>query len=157
MHLNRNLLACCVLGTIVSCQIDQRSLTEVARPPRSSAVVTAPSTATLSPDGDTFLNIDATNYSTDTTLNVYTWPDNRIANAIVMKFDLASIPGGSTISSATLNLYLDSSDATIDPTYTVTVHQVINKNPDVSRATGYTYDGVNGWTASTCCYTNIPL
>ncbi len=74
-----------------------------------------------------------------------------------MKFDLASIPPGSTVSSATLNLYLVESDATVDPTYTVTVHKVVNKNPEVSQATGYTYDGVNGWTPNSCCYNNVPL
>src|SRR2546429_8766278 len=74
------------------------------------------------------------------TLNLYTWPDNKIANAVVMKFDLASIPAGSTISSATLNLNLVESDGMTEPTYTVTAHRIVNKNPDLARATGYTYE-----------------
>src|SRR5204863_8233275 len=93
----------------------------------------------------------------DVTLNVYTWPDSKSANAIVIKFDLAGIAVGSTISSATLSLNLTASDATADPSYTVTVHRIVNKNPDVTRATGYTYDGTNSWTPNTCCYNNIPL
>jgi hypothetical protein len=140
-----------------SCERDQRSLTDVGRPPRATVTVTSPSTTTISPNGDTWLGLDAVSYASDTSLNVYTWPDNKIANAIVMKFDFAGIPAGSAITSATLNLYLDSSDATIDPTYTVTVHQIINKNADPTRATGYTYDGVNGWTPNTCCSNNVPL
>src|SRR5205814_5823914 len=96
--------------------------------------------AVLSPTGDTYLGIDATNYASGTTLNVYTWPNDTIANAIVMKFDLASIPTGSTVSSATLRLNLTESDATADPTYTVTAHKIINRNADPARATGYTYD-----------------
>src|SRR2546422_5617199 len=38
-----------------------------------------------------------------------------------------------------------------------TVHRIVNKNPDPTRATGYTFDGVNSWTPNTCCYNNVPL
>ena len=139
----------------VSCQ-DERSITAARRVPRFAASVQT-ATVVISPTADGFLNIDATNYGTSSVLSVYTWPDHKIANASVLKFDLASIPAGATISSATLNLNLTESDATADPTYTVTVHKILNKNPDVSRATGYTYDGTNAWTPNTCCYNNIPL
>src|SRR2546427_4170469 len=74
-----------------------------------------------------------------------------------MKFDLASIPPGSTVSSATLTLNLVASDATTDPTYTVTAHAIVNKNPVLTSTTGYTYDGVNSWTPNTCCYNSVPL
>src|SRR5438105_9617392 len=139
----------------VSCQ-DERSITDARHAPRIAASVQT-STAVISPTADGFLNINATNYASSATLNVYTWPDNKIANAIVLKFDLSSIPPGATISSAALNLNLTGSDATGDPTYTVTVHKIVNKNPDLTRATGYTYDGANAWTQNTCCYNNIPL
>jgi len=109
------------------------------------------------PAGDTYLNINATNNAAGATLNLYTWPDGKSANAIVMKFDLAGIPAGSTISSATLSLNLTASDATTELSYRVTVHRIVNKKPDVARATGYTYDGINSWTPNTCCYNNIPL
>src|SRR5207244_8595221 len=46
---------------------------------------------------------------------------------------------------------------TLFRSYTVTVHQIVNFNPDVTTATGYTYDGVNGWTPTGCCPYNIPL
>src|SRR5438132_8641909 len=103
------------------------------------------------------LIINATNNVAGATLNLYTWPDGKSANAIVMKFDLAGIPAGSTISSATLSLNLTASDATTELSYRVTVHRIVNKKPDVARATGYTYDGINSWTPNTCCYNNIPL
>src|SRR5205814_6895476 len=64
---------------------------------------------------------------------------------------------GSTVSSATLTLNLVASDATTDPTYTVTAHAIVNKNPVLTAATGYTYDGVTSWTPNTCCYNNVPL
>ncbi|HVH10534.1 MAG TPA: DNRLRE domain-containing protein [Gemmatimonadales bacterium] len=125
--------------------------TPPAPPPRP------PAPSAIPPTQDTYLNIDATNYATDTTLNVYTWPSNKIANAIVMKFDLTQTPPDSTVVGATLNLYLSASDATTDPTYHVTVHPIVNKSPDLTRATGYTYDGVNPWTPNACCYQNIPV
>jgi hypothetical protein len=132
------------------------------RPPEPSAPRDVPAAAQSSstvipPTSDTYLNISAVNAATDTLLALYTWPNDTVANAIVMKFDLAGIPTGSTILSATLNLYLAGSDASTDPTYTVTVHKIVNKNPDLTRATGYTYDGVNGWTPNACCRNNVPL
>src|SRR5256885_9251571 len=139
----------------VSCQ-DERSITDAPHPRRLAASAQA-STAVIGPSGDTFLGLDAANHSTNTLLAVYTWPNDTIANAIVMKFSLASIPAGSTISSAILSLYLTQTDATTDPTYTVTAHNIINKNPVPARATGYTYDGVNGWTPNACCRNHVPL
>jgi hypothetical protein len=44
------------------------------------------------PADDTSLNIDTTNYSRHAMLMTYTWPDNKAANAIVMKFDLSALP-----------------------------------------------------------------
>jgi chitodextrinase len=117
----------------------------------------ATTTVMLRPLADTFLNTDSSVNSTLNTLNTYTWPANRIANAILLKFDLTVIPKGATIQSATLNLALVESDAMTDATYTVTAHKIINKTPDFIRATGFTYDGVNAWTANTCCVNQAPL
>jgi hypothetical protein len=114
-------------------------------------------TVTLSPI-DTTLNIDTTNYSTNTKLFTYTYPANRVANAILMKFDLSQIPANATIQSATLRLSLIEMDGnTTDPNYSVSLHQIINRNPDLALATGTRADGVNNWTPSSCCYQNIPL
>ena len=130
-------------------------------PSTSGSVTTAAAaetgTVVLSPSADTYLNISEVNHATDTLLHVYTWPSYEIANATLMKFDLASIPAGSSISRATLNLYLAEADPSTDSLYTVTAHAIVNKNPDLTRATGYTYDGVNGWTPNSCCYNNAPL
>jgi hypothetical protein len=110
----------------------------------------------LSPQ-DTFLNLDAINNVSGGTLNTYTWPSNKVANAILMKFDLSGLPAGAVIQSAMLNMALTDSDASTDASYRVTAHKIINKNPDLTKATGMTYDGVNAWSASTQCYNNIPL
>src|SRR5213592_4143388 len=149
-------LALSIALIVGSCQ-DQSSVTEAPHAPHAAVIAAPLQTTAISPTGDTYLNINATNNAAAPTLNLYTWPDARSANAIVMKFDLASIPAGSTVSSATLHLNLTGSDASADPTYTVTVHRIVNKNPVVSSATGYTYDGSNSWTPNSCCYNNIPL
>src|SRR5437762_8996598 len=131
---------------VVSCQ-DQRSVTEAPHAPRADATV-APATVVISPTTDTYLNINATNNVADVTLNVYTWPDTKSANVIVMKFDLASIPAGSTISSATLSLNLTVNDASADPTYRFTAYKIVNKNTVLTIEMSYTYYSVKSWT----CY-----
>lgn len=114
-------------------------------------------TVTLSPI-DTTLKLDTTNTVNDPQLYLYTYPSNRIANAVVMKFDLSQIPANATIQGATLQLSLIAMDsATTDPTYNISLHQIINRNPDPARATGYTSDGTTPWTANTCCQNNVPL
>jgi hypothetical protein len=110
----------------------------------------------LAPE-DTFINVDATNYSTSPRLHTYTWPDNRVANAILMKFDLAGIPAGAVVEEATLHLALVESDGAPEGTYTVTAHKVVGQNPVIAGATGYTADGVTGWTPNACCYGQMPL
>lgn len=130
----------------------QSAAVSVATPAASQSA-----TVTLSPAADTYLNLDAGVNSTEPTLNTYTWPANRIANTVLMKFNLSGIPAGAIIESATLNLSLVEADTEAESTYTVAVHKMTNKNPDLTRANGYTYDGVNGWTANACCDSNIPL
>ena len=125
----------------------------VSAPPPSSTATTMK----ISPAGDTFLNIDTSVNGAEPTLNTYTWPANRVANAVLMKFTLSSLPAGAVIQSATLNLSLVESDTTSDATYNVGVHKLINRNPDLTRATGATYDGTNAWTANSCCNNNYPL
>jgi hypothetical protein len=117
----------------------------------------ATTTVLLRPAADTFLNLDRNVNATSEFLNTYTWPDNQIANVILMKFDFSGIPKGATIQSATLNLALIESDPSADGSYTVTAHKIINQNPDLTRATGLTYDGINGWTPNSCCFGQIPL
>ena len=109
------------------------------------------------PPQDTYVALDAVNYSNDALLSTYTWPDNRIANAIVMKFDLSSLPQGADLQEATLHLALVESDTSSTPTYTVTAHKLVGRNPVIDAATGYTFNGVSSWSANECCYKGIPL
>jgi hypothetical protein len=122
----------------------------------SPAIGHAQSQLQLSPQ-DTSLNINATNYSAQPLLTAYTWPDNQIANVILLKFDLSALPAGATVQQAVLKLALVESDATADATYTMTAYKQVGKNPVAAAATGYTADGVTRWTPSACCYNGVPL
>jgi hypothetical protein len=106
---------------------------------------------------DTFLNLDAINYSSNPILATYTWPDYKRANAIVMTFNLGGIPVGALVQDATLHLNLVGTDASLDPTYTVSVHKIVAVNPVIATATGYTADGAAPWTPNACCYNSVPL
>jgi hypothetical protein len=110
----------------------------------------------LSPE-DTVLNLDAMNYRTSTTLATRTWPNNRAASAILMKFDFAAVPAGAVVHDAKLHLNLVESDASADRAYTVAVHKIVGKNPLIAGATGYTADGATNWTPNACCQNAVPL
>ena len=85
-----------------------------------------------------------TNYSTNVQLITYTSPINPVANTIIIKWDLASIPPDATIDEAILYLYQINSGG--DSPYELPVHKIINVNPDISTLTWNKYDGVNSWT-----------
>src|SRR5437762_9717717 len=131
-------LAVFAIGTVLlhACRDDRP--TAPSTPLSGATLAEAASTAVIHPTGDTYLNIDAGNHATETQLDLYTWPDAKPANAILMKFDLASIPAGSMASSATLTLNLVASDATTDPTYTVTAHRSEERRVGKECRSGYT-------------------
>lgn len=106
---------------------------------------------------DTSLLLNATNYSAHGVLMTYTWPDRRVANAAVLKFDLSSLPSGAVVHDATLRLALVESDAALVSTYTVTAHKIVGRNPAIDKATGHMADAATGWTATACCHDNVPL
>ena len=105
---------------------------------------------------DTYLNGNTTNYSSAQTLTTYTWPDYQVANAIVLNFNLSTLPAGALITDATLGLALVGSDAA-PATYMVSAHKILGRHPVLTTATGYTSDGVTGWTPNACCYNGVPL
>ena len=96
---------------------------------------------------DTFTNVGeggSVNYSTDVTLNTYTWPADTIANTTIIKWDLSSIPTDATVIDATLYLYQVETGG--DTSYDLPVHKIINVNPVITACTWNTYDGTNSWT-----------
>jgi len=87
---------------------------------------------------DTYIDVGTANqnYATDTHLNTYTWPANTIANAIIIKWNLNAIPESATITSASLQLYMDSMEGTGgDVLYDISAHKMINVNPTISTCT----------------------
>lgn len=104
---------------------------------------------------DTFINLNETNSVASQQLNIYTWPENRVANAIIMKINLSQLPPGAQIESASLQLYATAAGG--DSLYDISAHKIINNNPNLSATTGYTYNGTNSWTANTSSYNNIPM
>jgi len=107
---------------------------------------------------DTFINLNDENSVSSESLNTYTWPTDYVANAIILKANLAAIPDGAYVQSATLHLYMNSMEGGGgDDLYDISVHKIINYKPDLSQCTGNTYDGINGWTTNGSCYDNIPL
>ncbi len=96
---------------------------------------------------DTYINLNDQNYSDNETLRLYTWPTDKAANAIIMKWDISAIPGDAEIREAMVQLYMSDMEADGgDDLYDVSVHRIVNHDPVISLCSGSTYDGVNGWT-----------
>jgi hypothetical protein len=106
---------------------------------------------------DTYLALDASSRSSETTVNTYTWPDYQVANAIVLSFDLTKLPKGAVVDQATLQMSLVDSDRSGDRDYVVRAHRLLSIKPDLARATGLTADGTTPWKPSACCYKSVPL
>ena len=111
---------------------------------------------TLSPTGDTFINIDSINYSGEPNLNLYTWPNNQIANAIILKFDTSGIPTNATVVTAQLTLVMEEADSAVATTYSSGAHKLL-KPVVTSQATGNIYATGSNWTANACCFNSIPM
>ena len=105
---------------------------------------------------DTTLQLNGNNTSAATSLTVET-SGKKVAAVALMKFDLSQIPQNAVIQSAVLNVMLTSAGQDVDPNYSISLHQVINRNPDIARATGLTADGVTPWTSNRCCQGGYPM
>jgi hypothetical protein len=107
---------------------------------------------------DTYLNLNSSANSTTTSLVTYTWPANKPANSILMKWNISSLPANAQIQSATLSLYMNLLEGTGgDTLYEIPVHEVINKSPIIANSNGYSYDGSNAWSPSSVPYNSVPL
>ncbi len=122
----------------------------------TSTVTSTSHELVLSPTQDTFINLDKITYGSEPTLHTYTWPDFKVGNAILMKFDLSSLPTTAVLESAVLSLWQVDSDAS-GGVYRVSVHQVIGKNPNLNESTGYRASTAAAWKANRCCYQRIPM
>jgi len=96
----------------------------------------------FSPTGDTYLNVNDTNYSTETLLRVYAWPSDEAANTIVLVFDTSAYLDQGIVHSATLKLYIEESGG--DSSMDIAVAQ-LNVDPVVTQATGEIYATGTDW------------
>ncbi len=96
---------------------------------------------------DTYLNKNSENYAEADTLRTYTWPTDTAANAIVMKWNLSTLPQDAEIKSASLELYLTDSGG--DDPYEIGAYRLTGVDPVIYACTGETYDGTNPWTNDT--------
>jgi hypothetical protein len=107
---------------------------------------------------DTTLMLSLENTSNANWMATYTSPANRVAMAMLMKFNLTAIPTNAVIHSAVLHMFLTAADAyTAERSYTISLHQVINKNPDIARASGVAANSFTAWTPNACCHASIPM
>ena len=109
-------------------------------------LVSAAETTIQPSSADSYMNEGAkdTNYGGQTYIEVSSKPSAWGNARGILKFDLSSIPSGSTITSVTLSLYLYSTRG-YDRTFGI--HKV-TKNWTESGVTWNKYDGTNNWTTS---------
>ncbi len=108
---------------------------------------------------DTFININHDVNVGDPWLRVYTYPAETPANVVLMQWDLSVLPADADITGAQLQLYMAGAEVGgRDDPYDVGVHPLLNVRPDLSQATGYSYDGTSPWTPhAACCHNGAPL
>lgn len=108
-------------------------------------------TLCLSP-ADTYLNLNEDVNATAEHLWVYTWPTQRVANVILLQFDLTNV--AEEITQATLGLTLYETRG--DP-YRISVHAVTGSTPNLAVATGTLRAAATPWTANPCCFNSYPM
>lgn len=99
---------------------------------------------------DTFININSNNYNSFETLHTYTWPENSIANLILLRFRIPE-----NIDDA--QLYLYQFDFGGDSSYKVSVHAIYSIDPDFSQANRFYYDENNRWSKFAQLQNEVPL
>lgn len=114
---------------------------------------------TLSPTGDTQIKNDATttNYGNTDNIDVGEYNAGTQVSRSLIKFDLSSIPAGSTFTSATLRLYDRNTDLSSNArtmrAFRVLRAWVEGDGGVASGATWLSYDGISLWTGAGCADT----
>jgi len=95
-----------------------------------------------------------TNYSTDTLMGTYDWPDSTVANKIILMDNTditVGLPDNIAITKATLRLYLTDGNG-YNPT-DLTAHRITGTVPVISTVTWNGFTGTVGSTLSTVAAT----
>jgi mannan endo-1,4-beta-mannosidase len=99
---------------------------------------------TINPTADTFINSGSptTNYSSNTYLAIYQWPDYTIANQVLLQFDLSSIPSNKNILSSKLRLYMNGFEGYggTNPVL-IYAYRITGTLPTISTVTWNTFEG----------------
>ncbi len=109
---------------------------------------------------DTFVNIDSTVNALSETINTYSWSNptpHKVANSIIIKADLSSIPTNATITGAELQLYLVGYNGASQ--YSQSVHKISGRNPAIDQANGFNASNGTPWSEvpAGTTYDDIPL
>ena len=109
---------------------------------------------------DTYANIDTEINAGLETLRTHSWSSpspHKVANTIILKADLNSIPSYATIVEARLFLYQTGNYG--ESEYSNSVHKIIGKNPVISQVNGYNAFNGEPWSPvpAGTTYNDIPL
>ncbi len=97
---------------------------------------------------DTFTNLDDTVKAATEEVSIWSWSStipHKIANTVVIKADLSSLPGYAHIVEATLSLYLETAYGA--DTYSGSIHRITGHDPIIDQVTGFNAFNGNPWTA----------
>ncbi|VAW41062.1 hypothetical protein MNBD_DELTA04-1728, partial [hydrothermal vent metagenome] len=109
---------------------------------------------------DTYTDINHNVNAAADTLITYSWSSpapHKIANTIIIKADLASIPSSATIQEARLYLYQTGSNGEAE--YNNSIHKITGKDPQIGQVSGYNAYNGEPWTPvpANTTYNDIPL
>ena len=109
---------------------------------------------------ETFTNINSTILEGSDTVSTWSWSSptpHKIANTIILKADLSSIPSSAIIEEASLTLYQTASHG--ESVYSNSVHRIAGRNPVISEVSGYNAAAGLSWSevAAGTTYDSVPL
>ena len=109
---------------------------------------------------ETFTNINSTIREGSDTVSTWSWSSptpHKIANTIILKADLSSIPSSAIIEEASLTLYQTASHG--ESVYSNSVHRIAGRNPVISEVSGYNAAAGLSWSevAAGTTYDSVPL
>ena len=136
----------------VSINIDTQTTTQVF-----GQVPDADQTGTIA---DTYTNVNETINSDSDSLVSYSWSNpapHTVANTIIIKINVDSIPANAIIHDASLSLYQTTSVGQSE--YRTSIHQISGKDPVVSQTSGYRALDNTPWSpvSAGSTYNDVPL
>ncbi|NOX80906.1 MAG: DNRLRE domain-containing protein [Deltaproteobacteria bacterium] len=109
---------------------------------------------------DTYTNLNNNINAAAATLTTYSWSSpapHKVANTIIIKADLASIPSAAIIQEA--RIYLYQTGANGEAEYNNSIHMITGKDPQIDQVSGYNAYNGEPWTPvpANTTYNDVPL